>query len=334
MSVTPTLSWAASTRATQYDVAFGTTNPPAIVASNQTTTTFKPAALIANKKYFWRIVAKGAGGSTTGPVWNLTTTTVAPRPVPVAVYTFDEGTGTTAGDASGNGLTGALTSTTWTAWGKHGGALWFNGSYSRVTVADAAPLHLSTAMTLEAWVNPSAAASADWQAIIYKSSDVHFLATMPGTVPTAGGMVAGGLVHITSPSALAANTWTHMATTYDGATMRLFVNGVQVASQPATGRLDDSSSPLEIGGSTEGGPFAGLIDDVRIYNTALTAAQIQADMTTPFASARPASAAPASSDATTASRVSSVTDQPVATLGPGGAATSDGTARTPHRCGS
>ena len=249
------------------------------------------------------------------------------RPVPIAAYAFNEGAGTTAGDASGNGRTGALTNATWTAAGKYGGALSFNGSSSRVTVADAAALHLSTAMTLEAWVKPSAAGSADWQAIIYKAYDAHFLATLPGaaSVPTAGGTVAGGLVQVTSPSGLPANTWTHVATTYDGATLRLFVNGAQVASQPATGRLDDSSSPVEIGGSAiDGGPFAGLIDDVRIYNTALTAAQIQSDMTTPIASAAPAAVAPATSDATSAGVGASVTDPPVATTAPAARAAADG----------
>ena len=59
-----------------------------------------------------------------------------------------------------------------------------------------------------------------------------------------------------------------------------------MASQPATGPLSGSTSPLEIGGSvTDGGAFAGLIDDVRVYNTALTAAQIQTDMTTAVGSA-------------------------------------------------
>ena len=58
-------------------VAFGTTNPPAVVSSSQTATTYQPAALTANKKYFWRIVAKGAGGSTSGPVWSLTTAAAA-----------------------------------------------------------------------------------------------------------------------------------------------------------------------------------------------------------------------------------------------------------------
>ena len=67
-----------------------------------------------------------------------------------------------------------------------------------------------------------------------------------------------------------------------------------------TGRLADSSSPLEIGGSaTDGGAFAGLIDDVRVYNVALTAAQIQSDMTTPVATAPPVTAAPLASAATT-----------------------------------
>src|SRR4029079_12849633 len=65
---------------------------------------------------------------------------------------------------------------------------------------------------------------------------------------------------------------------------------------------------LEIGGSVdEGGAFAGLIDDVRIYNTALTAAQIQGDMTTPLVSARPASEVTAAAT-TVVSGLASVTD--------------------------
>ena len=155
MSLTPALSWAASTNATQYAVAFGTTNPPAVVSSSQTATTYQPAALTAGTTYYWRIVATGRGRidqradleSDHGGAGSL---------VPVASYAFNEGTGTTTVDASGNGRTGALTNATWTTAGKYGGALSFNGSSSRVTVADAAPLHLSSAMTLEAWVNPSA----------------------------------------------------------------------------------------------------------------------------------------------------------------------------------
>ncbi len=289
VSLTTTLSWAASTNATQYDVAFGATNPPAVVSSNQTSTTYQPGALAAGTTYYWQIVAKGAGGSTSGPVWSLTTA-VAARPVPVAAYGFNEGTGTTTGDASGNGRTGTLTSTTWTTAGKIGGALSFNGSSARVTVADAAPLHLAAAMTLEAWINPSAAAVGvpSWQVLIYKGSDNYVLALPYGsTAPTAGGTVGGGLAIVTSPNALPANTWTHVAVTYDGAMVRLFVNGTQVDSQAASGLIGTASTPLEIGGSlVDSGAFAGLIDDVRVYNTALTPAQIQTDMTTPVASAK------------------------------------------------
>ena len=289
VSVTPTLSWAPSANATQYTVAFGTTTPPAVVSSTQTATSYLPAALIAGTTYYWQVVAKGTGGSTSGPVWSLTTVGPA-RPLPIAAYGFNEGTGTTTGDASGNGRTGALTSTTWTTAGKSGGALSFDGSASRVTVADAAALHLSAAMTLEAWVNPSTTGSPYWQALIYKGLDTYYLATLGDpSVPTAGGTGAGGPAQVTSPSALTAHAWTHLATTYDGAMLRLFVNGIQVASQPATGPLVLSTSPLEIGGSlVDGGAFTGLIDEVRIYNTALTAAQIQTDMTTPVTSTTPA----------------------------------------------
>ena len=80
-------------------------------------------------------------------------------------------------------------------------------------------------------------------------------------------------------AALTANTWAHLAATYDGATMRLYVNGVQVASRAQTGAIATSTNPLQIGGdSIYGQYFAGRIDEVRIYNRALSVAEIQNDM--------------------------------------------------------
>jgi hypothetical protein len=74
-------------------------------------------------------------------------------------------------------------------------------------------------------------------------------------------------------------TWTHLAVTYDGSMLRLYVNGVQFGSRTVSGALLTSTGALRIGGNNIWGEFfAGRIDDVRIYNRALTAAQIQWDM--------------------------------------------------------
>ena len=56
----------------------------------------------------------------------------------VAAYAFDEGSGTTVADASGNGNNGTVANATWTTGGKYGNALSFNGTSSRVTIPDAA----------------------------------------------------------------------------------------------------------------------------------------------------------------------------------------------------
>jgi hypothetical protein len=83
-------------------------------------------------------------------------------------------------------------------------------------------------------------------------------------------------------AALSPNVWTHLATTYDGAALRLFVNGVQVASLPYAGSVVSSTGSFRIGGNTIWAEwFRGLIDEVRVYSRALSAQELQADMTRP-----------------------------------------------------
>jgi glucose/arabinose dehydrogenase len=203
----------------------------------------------------------------------------------VAAYSFDEGGGTAVGDATGNGNTGTIGTATWTTAGKFGKALSFNGANALVTVNDSASLHLSGGMTLEAWVLPTA--SGGWRDLIYKPDDVYYLeGSSPGGQPGGGGTFSGS--PLLAPSGLVANAWSHLAVTYDGATLRLYVNGSQVASRPQTGAIATSTSALTIGGDALYGQyFQGTIDEVRVYNVALTQAQIQTDMSTPIAVQQP-----------------------------------------------
>ena len=197
----------------------------------------------------------------------------------MAAYNFDEGSGTVVHDTSGNGINGTALYTTWTT-GKYGEALTFNGTTSNVWINDAPILHLTNGMTLEAWVYPTST-TARYRDVIYKGDDNYYL---EATSPQAGAPLAGGTFtsDLVGTSALPVNTWSYLAATYDRSTLRLYVNGVQVASKSATAAMAVSSNPLQIGGNMiYGSYYNGVIDEVRIYNRALTQAQIQSDMNTP-----------------------------------------------------
>jgi hypothetical protein len=199
----------------------------------------------------------------------------------IAAYSFNEGTGTTLTDRSGRGHTGTIAGATWSTQGRFGGALSFDGVNDWVTVNDTAALDLTTAMTLEAWVRPSALAA--WRTVLMKERTGGLAYTLYGSDAASRmeGYLAVGSAEVGLPStaALALNTWTHLAFTYDGATMRVFVNGTQVATRTQTGAMATSTGALRIGGNSVWGEyFQGLIDEVRIYNRALTQAEIQTDM--------------------------------------------------------
>ena len=224
----------------------------------------------------------------------------------VAAFAFDEGSGTTVADQSGNGNNGTLANTTWAATGKYGKALSFNGTSSRVTVPNSASLQLTTGMTLEAWVNPTTVTNA-WRDIIEKGNDNYYLmgTTDHSIRPGGGGIVGGSYGEAFGTAALAVNTWTHLAFTYDGSNLRLYVNGALVATQAKTGAITSSTSALTIGSDPFYGQyFSGMIDDLRIYNIALTQTQIQADMTTPVGPPAPDTIPPSAPGMLTATAVS------------------------------
>jgi endonuclease/exonuclease/phosphatase family metal-dependent hydrolase len=70
-----TLAWSAASGATSYDVAFGSTSPPPLVAQQQTVTQFNPGALATSTIYYWQITARNSAGATAGPIWKFTTAT-------------------------------------------------------------------------------------------------------------------------------------------------------------------------------------------------------------------------------------------------------------------
>ena len=256
------------------------------------TLTHVDIGLVTNTSYTYRVRAIDAAGNL-GLYSNIASTFVGTGLV--AAYSFNEGSGNTAADWSGFGNLGTLSNVTWTTAGRDGNAVSFNGTSSTVTVPDAPSLDLTAAMTLEAWVNPSVVSRA-WREVLYKGTNNYFLeATTNQTpaAPAAGATIGGTIIRTSTTALLPVNVWTHLAATYDGARLRLYVNGVLVSSRARTGTILTSTSPLRIGSTGSGRYFKGLIDDVRVFNVARTAAQILADMSSPVAgpTARPAWAA-------------------------------------------
>jgi len=222
-----------------------------------------------------------AGNSSTATV-PVTVSNLPPAPPGlVAAYGFNEAAGLQVTDASGQGNVGTISGATRTTAGKFGGALSFDGTSAWVTVNDAASLDLTTGMTIEAWIKPSILTS--WRSVVTKEAPdglAYALYSGNNASRPAGYVHINRDIAVSSTTAIVANAWTHLALTYDGATLRLFVNGVQVRTQSAPGAAMTTAGALRIGGNSVWGEyFKGLIDEVRIYNRPLAVGEIQMDMT-------------------------------------------------------
>ena len=241
---------------------------------------------LAPGTYYYKVTAEDAAGNVSGVSSEVNATVAANSGAGlVAAYSFDAGAGTSAVDSSGNGNTGTLANATWASGGKYGSALSFNGTNAWVTVNSSTSLALTNGMTVEAWVNPTTLGNA-YRTVVFREqpgSEVYSLYANQSGNPQAplGEVYVNGFKDASASTGLATGSWAHLAETYDGSSVRLYVNGTLVSTTAAPGSLASSTAPLRIGGNNIWGEyFSGLIDEVRVYNRALSAAEIQLDMST------------------------------------------------------
>lgn len=200
----------------------------------------------------------------------------------VAYWSFDEGAGKTATDATGNGHDGEFAGAPkWVA-GKFGTALEFDGVDDHVKVEDDDGLDLTDEVTLMAWFNPSAALTS--RRMMVKNNSIFVIFDFGN---------ANSVDFLVKPDNLFAQSkttdwkvgqWYHFAGTFDGKTLRVYING-QLEGEAANNKpIAPSNLELWIGGDDNGRPtdwFPGKIDEVRLYDKALSGADIQNVMDTP-----------------------------------------------------
>ena len=281
------LSWTAGLGVKLHHVYFGDSFDDvnnAVVGLPQATTTYTPGTLEIDKVYYWRIDEFDGVVTHKGDVWSFRTLPIIAITDPnlLGWWMLDEGYGTTVLDWSGHGSHGTLEGDPQWVAGYDGDALDLDGAGDNVY---AAAINLPTnAFTVALWFNSNSALndSSPRQDFLYwqTGSRPHLTFNRSGTGeiglwPNIGEDFDGPL---TATRSWAAGTWYHIAGTFDGASFKIYVNGnlENVVNHPG---IHGDASGLLIGCRTDQrNYFDGKIDDVRLYDTALTQEAIKLAM--------------------------------------------------------
>ena len=228
-----------------------------------------------------------AGNQTTSSSVTLNVQNPAPSSI-VGDWLFDEASGTTAVDSSDYGNNGTLyNGPVRTSDGRATQVLQFDGVNDYVRVPSSSSLNMTNAMTISLWVKVSSSGS--WQTIVGKlvsegANTYPFYDYSLVAVGGTGGFYARAAiatasstyVYADSSSLVSYDAWHHLVAVYNGSTLTIYVDGVSAGSVAGTGALKTSGQALFMGRNGSGGDnFKGTIDDVRLYNRALSATEIQ-----------------------------------------------------------
>jgi hypothetical protein len=197
-------------------------------------------------------------------------------PGPLNWWSFDEFcSGTTVYDTLNmqSGANGSKANGAACAEGKIAGGVAFDGADDVVTIPDRWSLHFTNAFTISAWVYPTKTSGQIAGKWYTKNSYQLALSGGKFTFSIGRGSPAS---NVTVNATAAQNTWSHVTGVYDGSKISIYVNGVLQASTATSGSITDSTAALAIGNSpgTSNVGFKGTIDEVKVFNTALSATTV------------------------------------------------------------
>jgi hypothetical protein len=250
--------WYDPLRALTYEVTFDYANPPQIVPRGD-----------------------GSGTYDVDMVLIPAVPTVAADTLIAHYLMNDNAANTTVADDTGNGHTGTANQNTqdMDTTGKLNGALAFDGVDDYVNVAAHADLRLTGGGTIAAWIKAAGLGENDAGRIVDKSTDTSatngFYFAVASTTKIQC-RINGNAAILSANSAWTLNTWSHVAVTFDGRVVRFYANGALLTETAYAYLPPDVAGDVRIGnraGATDR-TFNGAIDDLRIYERALTAAEI------------------------------------------------------------
>ena len=192
-------------------------------------------------------------------------------------WMFDEGTGTTVADSSGNGHDGFFVDgePEWVP-GVYGKALRFDGE-NKVEIPDHEDFHLTNAITVALWMQPEGDQPDYAKPFIKQKSGEYPYALQYNTAQGIYATINASTRYDTSPRIQNfPGEWAHMCFTYDGSVLILYKDGEEAGRVNASGDLQQNDLSLSIGGRLDSDQnFIGIIDDVRLFNRVLTVEEIQ-----------------------------------------------------------
>jgi len=183
----------------------------------------------------------------------------------------------TTSDASGNGLTGTLVGNpVWQTTGALDGALRLDGVGDYVDCSSNTALDLTTGITVAAWVKMERAGDAVCEPIVAKGAGTYALTADSGNMKFSICSSSTGNSYAAQFSAGSSfnGTWHHVAGTFDGSNVKIYLDGALQDTVAYVGTIASSSSTSLLLGSSSAGSYQGAIDDVHVYNSALSVADI------------------------------------------------------------